>query len=150
MPTTPIPAELQDALRRPNPSVMATVRSDGAPVTAPTWYLWEDDHVVLNLDEARVRLRHLRRDPRLSLTVLGGEDWYSHLTLTGRVVSIEPDPGLRDIDRISAHYTGGPYPVRDRARVTVRVEVERWYGWGALAGPSGNSSGDSSGDSSGK
>lgn len=126
----PLPASVQELLRQPNPSVMATVRHDGAPVTAPTWYLWEDEHVLLNLDEARVRLRHIRANPQVSLTVLAGTDWYSHVTLTGRVVSITADEGLRDIDRIATHYTGAPYADRVRPRVTARMEVERWYGWG--------------------
>ncbi|GAA1261342.1 hypothetical protein GCM10009646_56690 [Streptomyces aureus] len=31
----PLPAEAQQLLRRPNPAVMATLRSDGTPVTTP-------------------------------------------------------------------------------------------------------------------
>lgn len=126
----PLPAPVQELLREPNPSVMATVRQDGAPVTAPTWYLWEDGQILLNLDEARVRLRHLRQDPRVSLTVLAGQDWYSHVTLVGRIVSITADEDLRDIDRIARHYTGEPYADRVRPRVSARMAVERWYGWG--------------------
>lgn len=32
----PLPAEAQRLLRRPNPAVMATLRSDGTTVTNPT------------------------------------------------------------------------------------------------------------------
>ena len=130
----PLPSQLVDLLRRPNAAVMATVRSDGAPVTAATWYLWEDDgRVLVNLDESRVRLKHLRRDPRVSLTVLA-ENWYTHVTLIGRVVELRDDDGLADIDRISTHYTGHDYAVRDNPRVSAWIEVERWYGWGDAKG----------------
>ncbi|MEV8068679.1 PPOX class F420-dependent oxidoreductase [Streptomyces sp. NPDC085995] len=128
----PLPPEAVELLRRPNPCVMATLRSDGAPVSTPTWYLWQDGRVLISLDEGRVRLRHLRRDPRVSLTVLAGDDWYTHVTLIGRVAELREDEGLADIDRISAHYTGNPYPDRVRARVSAWIEVERWHGWGAL------------------
>ncbi|MBD0417946.1 PPOX class F420-dependent oxidoreductase [Streptomyces sp. TRM S81-3] len=129
----PLPAEAVDLLRRPNPCVMATLRSDDAPVSTPTWYLWEDDgRVLISLDEGRVRLKHLRRDPRVTLTVLDGDDWYTHVTLIGRVVETRDDEGLADIDRLSAQYTGKPYPDRVRARVSAWIEVERWHGWGAL------------------
>ncbi|NEA50659.1 PPOX class F420-dependent oxidoreductase [Streptomyces sp. SID10815] len=128
----PLPSEAVELLRRPNPCVMATLRSDGAPVSTPTWYLWQDGRVLISLDEGRVRLRHLRRDPRVSLTVLAGGDWYTHVTLVGRVAELTEDEGLADIDRIAAHYTGGPYPDRVRARVSAWIEVERWHGWGAL------------------
>lgn len=125
----PLPSDAAEMLSRPNPCVMATLRSDGAPVSTPTWYLWDEGRVLVNLDDGRVRLRHLRRDPRITLTVLA-QDWYTHVTLIGRVVEFREDEGLTDIDRIATHYTGEPYPDRERARVTAVVEVERWHGWG--------------------
>ncbi|MFF3512021.1 PPOX class F420-dependent oxidoreductase [Streptomyces sp. NPDC002573] len=126
----PLPAEAVELLRRANPSVIATLRSDGAPVSTPTWYLWDDGRVLVNMDEGRVRLRHLRRDPRATLTVLDGSDWYTHVTLVGRVTEMYDDEGLADIDRVSQHYIGKPYPRRDRARVSAWIEVDRWHGWG--------------------
>lgn len=128
----PVPEKAQALLARANPAVMATLRPDGTPVTTPTWYLWEDDQAILTLDHERVRLRHLRRDPRLSLTVLQGTDWYTHVTLIGRVTELRDDVGLTEADRIARHYTGDPYPDRARPRVTAFVTVDRWHGWGAL------------------
>lgn len=131
MPVPPLPDDVLALLARPNPAVMATVASDGRPVTVATWYLLEEDGtILLNLDAGRARLAHLRTDPRVSLTALA-EDWYTHVSLQGRVVAITDDDGLVDIDRLSTHYTGREYPVRDRARVSVHVQVERWHGWGA-------------------
>lgn len=127
----PLPPEAQELLRRPNPSVMATLRSDGAPVSTPTWYVWEDGRALISLDEGRIRLKHLRRDPRITLTVLDGDDWYTHVTLIGRVVQTYEDEGLADADRIARHYTGKPYADRVRTRVSAWIEVERWHGWGA-------------------
>lgn len=132
MPTPPLPEDVAALLARPNPAVMATVAADGRPVTVATWYLLEDDGtVLLNLDAGRARLRHLRTDPRVSLTALATDDWYTHVSLQGRVTSIVDDRGLVDIDRLSRHYTGRAYPARDRPRVSVHVSVERWHGWGA-------------------
>ncbi len=129
---TPMPPRVLDLLRLPNPSVMATVAADGRPVTVATWYLLEEDgRVLLGLDATRARLKHLRRDPRVSLTVLAADDWYTHVSVQGRVVETVPDEGLADIDRLSAHYTGRPYRKRDRGRVSATVEIDRWHGWGA-------------------
>jgi PPOX class probable F420-dependent enzyme len=128
----PLPSRAVELLRKPNPCVMATLRSDGTPVSTPTWYLWDDGRVLVNLDGGRVRLRHLRDDPRVTLTVLAGDDWYTHVSLIGRVAELRDDEGLTDIDRIATHYTGGPYPERSRPRVTAVVEVDRWHAWGAL------------------
>jgi PPOX class probable F420-dependent enzyme len=133
MPTPPLPDRALDVLRRPNPAVMATVAADGRPVSVATWYLLEDDgRILLNLDAGRARLKHLETDPRVSLTVLAGNDWYTHVSLQGRVVSLLDDEDLRDIDRLSRHYTGSAYSKRDRPRVSAQVEVDRWHGWGEL------------------
>jgi len=133
MPSTPVPARLIEFLRLPQPAVMATVAADGRPVTVATWYLLEDDgRVLLGLDAERARLKHMRTDPRISLTVLSGTDWYTHVSLQGRVESIVDDEGLADIDRLSRHYTGNAYPDREHPRVSAHVEIDRWHAWGDL------------------
>ena len=135
MPTLPFPDDVRELLEAPNPAVVATVRSDGQPVTVATWYLLEDDgRILLGLDAGRARLKHMHADPRVSLTVLDGEDWYTHVSLQGRVVSIVDDEGLRDIDRLCRHYMGDAYSNRERPRVSAYVEIDRWHGWGALRG----------------
>jgi PPOX class probable F420-dependent enzyme len=129
MPKPPLPPELDEFLTHPNPSVIATLQADGSPHTAATWYLWENGRVLVNMDEGRKRLAHLRADPRVSITVLDGDDWYRHVTLRGRAVSIDPDPELHSIDRLARHYTGQPYPRRERGRVSAWIEVESWHSW---------------------
>jgi PPOX class probable F420-dependent enzyme len=125
----PVPSDIAELLKQPNPAVMATVRPDGAPVSVATWYLWEDGRILLNLDAGRKRLEHLRADPRVSLTVLDGDRWYRHVSIQG-TVKIEPDQGLAGIDRLSQHYTGKPYWHRDSERVNAWVEVDAYHLWG--------------------
>ncbi len=129
MPEPPVPPEVDAFLRKPNPAVIATLRPDGSPHTVATWYDWEDGRVLVNMDESRLRLRFMRRDPRVSLTVLDEASWYTHVSLLGRVVSIEEDPTLEGIDRLALHYTGKPFRNRDAKRFNAWIEVERWHGW---------------------
>ncbi|GAB3004422.1 PPOX class F420-dependent oxidoreductase [Streptomyces pseudoechinosporeus] len=128
----PLPGAAVEMLKKPNPAVIATVRSDGQPVSTATWYLWDDGRVLVNMDEGRKRLDHLRNDPRVTLTVLDEGNWYTHITLIGRVMEMHDDEGLADIDRLSRHYGGRPYPQRSRARVSAWIEIDRWHGWGDL------------------
>lgn len=130
MPRTPLPADLQEFLRQPNPCVIATMDPSGGLHTAATWYDWLDDQtVLLNMDESRRRLPHMRQNPGVALTVLDRSDWYRHVSLVGRVREIRPDPDLADIDRLSQRYIGQPYRDRARKSWTAIVEVERWHGW---------------------
>jgi PPOX class probable F420-dependent enzyme len=127
----PFPDDVRDLLRQPLPAVVATLRKDGMPVTVATWYLLEDDgRILVNMDHSRVRLQHLRRDPRIALTVLA-EDWYTHVSVNGRVDGVTEDVGLVDIDRLSQHYRGRPYRNRTSQRFSAHIVVEQWQGWGA-------------------
>jgi len=134
MPTPPLPDDVSTLLAQPNPAVITTVRPDGQPVSVATWYLVEGDRILVNMDEGRKRLEYLRADPRVTLTALKDGDWYTHVSVQGRVVELSADPELVDIDRLSTHYTGQPYPNRERARVSAWIAVDRWHGWGAAAG----------------
>lgn len=129
MPKPPLPAQFDAMLARPNPCVIGAVKPDGAPSTVATWYLWEDGRALVNMDEGRKRLDYLRHDPRVSLTVLDGDSWYRAISLRG-VASLVDDADMADIDRIARHYTGRPYPARDRGRVSAWIEVAEWHAWG--------------------
>jgi PPOX class probable F420-dependent enzyme len=130
MPTTSLPPHVIEFLRAANPCVIASNRPDGQPVSVATWYLLEDDgRILVNMDAGRRRLSYLREDPRVTLTVLAGADWYTHVSVQGRMTQIVDDPDLAGIDRISTHYTGNAYPVRDRPRVNGWIDIDSWHGW---------------------
>jgi PPOX class probable F420-dependent enzyme len=137
VPTGPLPDDVRALLAKPNPAVITSVRPDGQPVSVATWYLLDpstgSDRILVNMDEGRKRLDYLRQDPRVSLTALDEASWYTHVSLQGRVVEWRDDPDLADIDRLSQHYGGRPYPTRDRRRVSAWIEVDSWHGWGAAA-----------------
>ena len=125
----PLPPEIDELLRRPNPAVIATLRPDGSPHSVATWYLWDGERLLVNMDASRARLGFLRRDPRVSLTVLDGESWYRHVSLRGRVVELVDDDDLADIDRLSRHYGGEPFHDRESGRVSAWIELESWDLW---------------------
>jgi PPOX class probable F420-dependent enzyme len=128
-----LPDDIRAFLAKPNPAVIATVRRDGQPISVATWYLLEDDgRILVNMDEGRRRLSYLRNDPRVSLTVLADHNWYTHISIQG-VAVLSDDEGLADIDRLCRHYTGRPYPTRNRARVNAYITIERLHRWGAIA-----------------
>ena len=129
MPKEPLPEKLRELVLKPNPAVVATLRADGAPVSVATWYLYENGRLLVNMDESRKRLDHLRADPRVSLTVLSSDSWYLHVSFQGRVVEMRDDVGLVDIDRLAKHYTGAAYRIRDSARISAWIEIDHWHGW---------------------
>ena len=113
----------------PRAAVVGTIRPDGSPVTSATWYEWANGRMLLTMDAAGLRIRNIRRDPRVALTVFG-DDMYTSLSVLGSAVEIREDPEFVDIDRLSLRYKGRPYEDRDWRSVTVLVKVERWHAYG--------------------
>ena len=132
-----LPPQVEEFLRRPNPAVIAVIRPDGFPMTVATWYDWDDGRILVNMLAARARLRWMRGNPKVSLTVLG-DDWYTHVSLYGEVVTIEDDADLSGIDRLAMRYTGKPFRNRKVHRVNAWIDPLGWHGWdpaGGLSSP---------------
>jgi hypothetical protein len=128
MPSGSLPEHIQAFLREPRPAIIGSLLADGSPSTVATWYLWLGGaRLLLSAQKGGFRQRNLARDGRVALTVLG-ENWYHHVSLRGRVIEIRADPDWADIDAVSQHYRGVPYP-RDAAYEpsTVIVEVDAWH-----------------------
>jgi PPOX class probable F420-dependent enzyme len=129
MPIGPVPSGLHAFLAAPRPAVVASLRDDGSPVTAACWFRFDGSHVLLSVAADGQRLRHVRRDPRVALTVLGERE-FTHLSVLGHVVGITRDSDFTAVDEFARHYTGRPYPNHDEPGYVLRVEVERWYVFG--------------------
>lgn len=121
MPRGPLPSALDRFLREARPAVVATLRPDGTPTTAPVWYDWADGKLLLSMDAEGPRASNLRSDPRVALTVLGSS-WYDHVSVRGRVVELRDDPEFADLDRLSYRYSDAPYPDRGFLALTALVE----------------------------
>lgn len=130
VPKPPLPDAVREMLARPNPCVLSTVRPDGQPVSVATWYLLDGERILLNMHESRRRLDYLRNDPRVSLTIFDGPNWYAHVSLQGRAVQITDDPDSAVADRVARHYTGEPFSDRSGGRVSAWVEIDRYHPWG--------------------
>jgi PPOX class probable F420-dependent enzyme len=112
-----------------NYAVLATVNPDGSPQTSAMWVGRDGGDLLFSTLEGRVKHRNMRRDPRVSVTVLDSLDPENYVELRGRV-SMTPDPGRQLHVQLSWKYDGRD-PGEDRpgaVRVVVRMVVEKATG----------------------
>ena len=117
--------EIKALLDRPNYPHLATVMADGSPHAAPVWIAREGDRVLLGIREDSVKGKNSRREPRVALSIVDGDDPYAMAQLRGRVVERRPDGDMAAKDAMSKKYTGQPFPWRYSGGVILDVEVER-------------------------
>jgi hypothetical protein len=131
MPSGPLPENVRSFLAAPRAAVIGWVRGNGGAATAPVWFRFADGAVELSMAADGPRSRQLRREPRLSLSVLG-DSWYSHVTLHCRAQTFAPDAGFETLDALSMHYTGEPYADHATPIIAVTATVERWHSFGEI------------------
>lgn len=122
-----LPTPLITLLRLPSPCSFSTLLPDGSPHATLTWVDTDGTHVLINSVPTHRKVRNVRRDPRVALTVLDPERLSRHYGVRGRVVDITTEGAVEHIEALSQRYTGGPYPWfrgRDQARVILTVEVD--------------------------
>ena len=115
-----------------NYAVLATVNPDGSPQTSAMWVGRDGGDLLFSTVEGRVKHRNMRRDPRVSVSVLDSSDPENYVELRGRV-SMTPDVGRKVDTQLSWKYDGKD-PDEDRpgaVRVVVRMVVERATGYAA-------------------
>lgn len=101
-----IPEEFHALLDSTAVALVGTLGPRGEPQVTPSWFLWDQGVVRFSLVEGRQRLRNLRRDPRLAVTIIdpARPTWY--VELRGHVDELRRDPDLTLERRVSVKYTG--------------------------------------------
>ena len=87
---------------------MITLMRDGSPQATVVWIDVEPDgqHVLVNSSENRLKTRNLRRDPRVSVSVLDANDAHRFVILRGRVVDIGKQGAPEHYRALSVKYSG--------------------------------------------
>jgi len=121
-----------ELLSGPNYAHVATIGRDGAPRTTAVWVHHDGDLVVIYKEASTLALANLRRDPRLSISIIAFDDPYRGCTIRGRAVAFEGEPAAeRWLRERAFEYTGEDQPpemIPDEG-VLIKIEVERqsWH-----------------------
>ena len=115
-----------DLLSRPNFAHLSTLMPDGSPNSTPVWIGVRGDQIVIGSGEGSLKVKNLRRDPRLSLSVVDFHDPYEEVQIRGKVVEFRQDSKFEIMDEISRKYTGKEFPFRNpEGRVALIIAVEK-------------------------
>ena len=119
---------LEAFLDQPLPIVIGTTRHDGTVQMAPVWYEYRDGLIWVNGGPTRDWVKHLRRDPRVTLLVLDPKNMFRWAQILGRLVDTTAEGADDHIEHLSQRYTGGPYPNPKIDRLILRISPERITG----------------------
>lgn len=120
------------------PAHVVTRRIDGTAQVSVVWVGLDGDEILIGTQEGNAKVRNLRRDPHVILSILGTDLVHGflleHLLIAGRATIDEagPDAWLALMDDLAQVYLGTPFPHRGGGDngVIIHVEVDRISGVG--------------------
>jgi PPOX class probable F420-dependent enzyme len=113
-----------------NFAFLGTIMKDGSPQVTPTWVDIEDDIILINTAEGRIKHKNVSRDPRVSISLVDEQNRYSMVTIRGRVIEQTTKGADKHIDKLAKKYLGvDKYPGRSpvEKRVILKIKPEKIF-----------------------
>ncbi|MFI0445597.1 TIGR03618 family F420-dependent PPOX class oxidoreductase [Actinomadura sp. 6N118] len=139
--TTPsLPASTHRLFETDRYATFVTINADGTPQTSLMWITRDGDDLVFGVEGHRLKVRNLRRDPRVTVVIEDDRNspqgLRQHLIVRGTVTFEGPDIPehfTNFMDQQSQRYLGTDYPFANRNSRTAlvgRIRVDRVSGVG--------------------
>ena len=132
-------AEIDDLLRRPIVSRLATVQPDGAPYLVPIWHYWDGEALWIIPRARSAFVEHIRREPRVFLSCAVDGDGNARVSvagtaeivegpskMSGRMLEVAREMGLRYVGQPGLEYIERTL---DRPRYLVRIDPVKIMSW---------------------
>jgi PPOX class probable F420-dependent enzyme len=123
-----LPDELLELLTQPSRCYIATSMADGSPQLTQTWVDTDGVHVLINTVQGNLKVKNIRRDPRVAVAIYDRSNPARYFQVRGRVLEVTTDGAVAHIEKLAVRYLGGPYPWfggRDHVRVLLIIEAEQ-------------------------
>jgi hypothetical protein len=103
---------------------IATINKDGSPQVSPVWLDWDGRHLIVNSEQKRLKVRNIKRDPRVAVSIQDPANPYSYIEIRGRAVDVTSEGAMDGIDRLAKKYMGqDKYPLHQPGDVRVVIKV---------------------------
>ena len=109
---------------------ISTLMKDGSPQLSRVWANYEDEHILVNTAEGRIKHQNVLRDPRIAVSVVSKNNPLDMTTIRGKVVEIIPDPEYKHADILTIQYMGRdhyPFKREDEKRIIFKIKPERVF-----------------------
>lgn len=133
MPDANIPEKYRDLFNKRAFASLGTLMPNGEVQVTPVWVDIDNGNLLFNSARGRVKDRNVRRDPRVTLTLIDPDNPYRYIEVRGRVVDITEKGASEHINKLAKKYLGVdkyPYAQPGEVRVLYRVKPEKVHGNG--------------------
>ncbi|MBI1794889.1 MAG: PPOX class F420-dependent oxidoreductase [Chloroflexi bacterium] len=108
------PAEYLDLLKDDKRAYLflATTMDDGSPQVTPVWFNTDDEYILINTNEGRIKDRNMKARPKVAMVIQDPETPYRYIQIRGEAASYTAEGADEHISRLSMKYDGKPWKYR--------------------------------------
>ena len=109
---------------------IATLMKDGSPQLSPVWANFEDDHILINTAEGRIKHKNILRDPRVAVSVVSKNNPLDMTTIRGAVTELIPDYDYKHADKLTLQYMGRehyPFKREGEKRIILKIRPDKVF-----------------------
>jgi len=117
-------------LKEKNLVFLATTMKDGSPQVSPVWADFEDDHIMINTAEGRIKHINVLRDPRVAISIVDQNNPLDMTAIRGVVEKIIPDYDYLHANKLTKKYLGlDKYQFRrdGEKRIIFKIKPEKVF-----------------------
>jgi hypothetical protein len=116
-------------------AVVATIRADGRPHLTPVWYTLDGQRVVFSTPGSSAKVRHIRRDPRVTVFVDDETPPFAYVRMEGVAEVVEAPAEVQHwVERIGSRYLGEKQAEAYRERYFSAGDVLIWVSLEKISG----------------
>jgi len=102
---------------------LATVNAKGQPQVSPVWFDTDDEHILINTNEGRLKDRKMKSQKDVAMVIQDPQDPYRYLGIRGRVVSFTREGADEHINMLSMRYYNKPWTYREgQKRIIFKIQ----------------------------
>jgi PPOX class probable F420-dependent enzyme len=109
---------------------IATIMKDGSPQLSPVWANYEDEFILVNTAEGRIKHKNILRDPRVAVSVVSNDNPLDMTTIRGIVVEIISDSEYCHADKLTEQYMGRkhyPFKRDNEKRIILKIKPHKVF-----------------------
>jgi len=119
------PNDFVDLLKHDTKALLylATIMPDGSPQVTPVWFSTDDEDILVNTNEGRVKDKNMKARPQVAMTIQDPGDPYRYLGIRGEVIGFTTKGADEHINQLSLKYDERPWKYREgQRRIIYRIQ----------------------------
>lgn len=120
-----IPTEYHDLLQDDTKAYLflATIMADGSPQVTPTWFNVDDEYVLINTNEGRIKDKNMKARPRVAFVIQDPKTPYRYIQIRGEISEHTTQGADEHINQLSIKYDDKPWEYREgQKRIIFKIK----------------------------